>query len=91
MKKHASPSGDGSNNILSLIRLGVFPPDMETEEIRKQLLWNVWDTFRGYCKFAKVKQPIRDSLQITCTAGEEKSDCQFSICPILAKAIKQYQ
>lgn len=91
MKKYKSPSGESINNILSLIQLGFFPPELETEKIQKKFLWKVWDTFRGYCKFAKVKKPISDSLQIICTAEKEKIPCRFSICPILSKTIKKYQ
>lgn len=79
---------DTSNNWLSLIRLGFFTPELDEEE-KKHIIYILWDTFREYCRFAKLEKQEGESFEILCER-ETGEKCTFAYCPLLQKAIEKY-
>lgn len=76
------------HNKLALVRVGLFPPNIERQEMQEHFIWKLWDTFRDYCRFAKIEQ--NNGFTIFCREKKQKSNCTFSDCPALAKAISKY-
>lgn len=81
--------GNMSNNWLSLVRLGFFPPEKDEEAMKKHIIYILWDTFREYCRFANLEKQGAELFEILCER-ETGEKCAFAHCPLLRKAIKKY-
>lgn len=76
------------HNKLALIRLGLFSPEMTSDEMQQHFIWKLWEVFKDYCRSAKIEK--REGVEFKVICEEEERECTFSGCPALGKAIKRF-
>ena len=77
----------GSNNILSLIRLGFLPPNISYDDLKKTIYYIFWDHFRFACSFGEIKS--LSPPKVFC--NKLKTDCNFEACPVVRSILRDYE
>ena len=74
-------------NILTLIRMGYLPPDIDLKDLKKTLYYKLWEYFRVVCIFAEYVPPNVEDIKCKKLGGK----CNFDDCPVVKRAIKMYE
>jgi len=75
------------NNILTLVRLGFISPDSKYEDIKRTLIYRIWEHFSLVCVHAEYES--LNPPKIKCK--KLNTQCNFELCPILRNAIKDFE
>ena len=76
-----------SNNLLILVRLGFLPPDFKYKELEKTIYYLLWEHFRQVCYYAEIKSLTPPNIH----CKKIMTKCNFETCPIVARALKDYE
>ncbi len=76
------------SNILKLVRIGFLPPNFKDEDLKKTLYYKIWEAFRENCQYNRIEQRNGKPI-ILCK--KLNGECDFNSCPILDKAIQNYE
>ncbi|MEX0568753.1 MAG: hypothetical protein Q6363_006290 [Candidatus Njordarchaeota archaeon] len=75
------------SNILTLVRMGFLPPDIDTDDLKKTIYYKIWEYFRVVCVYAEFVPPNVEDIKCRKTGGS----CSFDSCPVVARALKMYE
>lgn len=74
-------------NILTLVRMGYLPPNINLDDLKKTIYYKIWEFFRIVCVYADFIPPKIDDIKCKKTRG----GCTFDSCPVIARALKMYE